>query len=328
MHIARLNNIMLNAEKLIEEGNKPTTLPDMGGIKYFAYDPDDNEQKESTDHALQQYSKCLKEERICKKMNLSIAQWEKSQNLALVTVMKGSTLQKFGFQCRNGKFLYPEECLFLVEQGMLELNLHDLPLSFQEAYMLLIPLLPSFEYYQVYVHLSRQGFILTRYQESIARNDQNSKDCCLPKKNPIQKPSEVPDVLKSGHMKDLWRGTVNPMIQPCEATSTSSILSKIQCTHLSHLKSSFGSYEVEDTKFNISFDVYTSKEQHKQTKNKTALPQYRIVICKYEDDPPSLKDLALLTRASKGIHLKVAVVHQGTVTFYGIFSSDLPSIFF
>lgn len=333
---------MLSAQEILNEGNKPTSLPETGGLKYFKFDQNDNEQIESVGNAIGNYSQCLKEERICRKMNLSVAAWNGETKLALVTTLKGSTLQKFGFQTKDGKFLYPEECLFLIEQGILELFLEDISLSLQESYMLLLQHQPSYEYYQIYANLCRQGYLVTRYKEGI--RDENliekiphkwdrtdtTDEVSLENENPTN--AEIKDSnspLETGYMKELWkRGSVNPLIQPSQATSTATVLSKLQLSKIVQLKdlSSTKNSTNVSTKHEINFDVYTSKELRKQTKNNTALPQFRVVVCKYDEKPPSLFELSRLTQNSEGVHLKVGVVHQGTVTFYGMFSTDLPLV--
>ena len=193
---------MLNAQQIIDQGNKPTSLPDTGGLKFFKFDENDKEQIDSVDYTLENYTQCLKEERVCRKMNLSVATWKDELGLALITSMKGSTVQKFGFQTKNGKFLYPEECLFLMEQGILELFLDNVTLSLQEAFALLLPLQPSFEHYQIYTNLCRQGFLVNRYKPSTEiPKDQNSP---VMETNKIltvtEKPTpDIDDVLKNGY---------------------------------------------------------------------------------------------------------------------------------
>ena len=326
---------MLSTQEILEEGNKPTSLPETGGLKYFKFDQDDDEQKESVESALGNYSQCLKEERVCRRVNLSIATWDSETNLALVTTMKGSTIQKFGFQTRDGKFLYPEECLFLIEQGILEFFIKDVSLSLQEAYMKLLPHQPSYEYYQIYANLCRQGYLVTRYKQGISSVNEKvshkwdkieSLEENLENYSHKNSVTEVPGTLKTGYMKELWNGSINPLIRPLESTSTAAVLSKLQLSKLVQLKDFSTKTFNPPTSYEINFDVYTSKELRKKTKNNTALPQFRVVVCKYDEKPPSLMELSRLTQDSEGVHLKIGVVHQGTVTFYGMFSTDLPLV--
>ena len=329
---------MLSAKEIINEGNKPTSLPETGGLKYFKFDSNDNEQIESVENALGNYSQCLKEERICRKMNLSVAAWDNETKLALVTTMKGSTLQKFGFQTKDGKFLHPEECLFLVEQGILELFFEDISLSLQESYMMLLQHQPSYEYYQIYANLCRQGYLVTRYKEGIFNENDiqniphkwdktDSTEECFANENSTIAENKDLSTLETGYMKELWKkGSVNPLIRPSQSTSTTAVLSKLRLSKIVQLKDLSSTENAVNPKYEIDFDVYTSKELRKQTKKNIALPQFRVVVCKYDEKPPSLFELSRLTQDSEGVHLKVGVVHQGTVTFYGIFSTDLPLV--
>lgn len=58
---------VLSAAEIIDEGNKPSHLPDHGGLKYFKVEESSDEQKQTVKHALQQYSEALKEQRVCRK---------------------------------------------------------------------------------------------------------------------------------------------------------------------------------------------------------------------------------------------------------------------
>lgn len=58
---------LFSAEEILSEGNKPGQLPDHGGLKYFKYEENNEEQKETVQNALQQYSDVLKEQRVCRK---------------------------------------------------------------------------------------------------------------------------------------------------------------------------------------------------------------------------------------------------------------------
>ncbi|KAJ8974720.1 hypothetical protein NQ317_000386 [Molorchus minor] len=49
-----------------------------------------------------------------------------------------SLLQNFGYQEKNGIFLYPEETLFLMETNRLEVTHNKMPLSIQEGYEFLL----------------------------------------------------------------------------------------------------------------------------------------------------------------------------------------------
>uniref|UniRef100_A0A670XTU6 tRNA splicing endonuclease subunit 54 n=1 Tax=Pseudonaja textilis TaxID=8673 RepID=A0A670XTU6_PSETE len=70
-----------------------------------------------------------------------------------------------GFTQHGKQCLLPEEALYLLECGSLQLFYKDLPLSVQEAYEeLLSPKSVSLLKYQVYSHLKRLGYIVLRFR--------------------------------------------------------------------------------------------------------------------------------------------------------------------
>lgn len=62
-------------------------------------------------------------------------------------------------------YLYPEECVYLMDRAMLEMTRLGLPVSLQEGFNLLEQEGISKETYQAYSHLRRLGYILFRATE-------------------------------------------------------------------------------------------------------------------------------------------------------------------
>ncbi|XP_030646258.1 tRNA-splicing endonuclease subunit Sen54 [Chanos chanos] len=72
-----------------------------------------------------------------------------------------------GFSDRGKQCLLPEEALYLMECGNLQVLYRDLPLSIQEGYELFLTLeTVSLQQYQVFSHLKRLGYVLTRFDRS------------------------------------------------------------------------------------------------------------------------------------------------------------------
>lgn len=100
----------------------------------------------------------LGEERFCRKGNLSIGYWHENKKLITVENAVGSVWKCFGTTKSGLLYALPEEAMFLVEQGVFELFLNELPLCVKDCWILLLNHMPSFEYYNVYTLLCRQGF--------------------------------------------------------------------------------------------------------------------------------------------------------------------------
>ncbi|XP_065661085.1 tRNA-splicing endonuclease subunit Sen54 isoform X2 [Hydra vulgaris] len=314
---------MLSASELLDYCYQKSVLPESGGLK--DYSPDGSEEQATAlKIALDQYYNILCEQRICRKMNLTVASWDRSRNVAIVETIKGNSFRKQGWQTKEGILFNAEETLFLVDQGVLELKENNIPLSFHAVFMLILPILPSLEYYQAYAYLCRLGYIVRRYRAVAKPID----DCPWGRRPPSPKQlceeviAEGLDELKNGYMQSLWNDDVHPLIRPIEAQSTALILSKIKVIESLKLTEATKT-SLEFTNFKIDFDVFNSKEKKK---SELVDPLFRIVVCKYDDPPPSLKELSSLTNQSNGVHLKLAVIKHGTVTFYGCFGVDLPTL--
>lgn len=272
--------------------------------------------------------------RICYKGCLSTAHWDIEKNVAVLDIKKGSSMQKYGWQSKEGIFLHPEEALFMIDQGILELMYNKLPVSLHEAYILLLPLLPSYEYYEVFAYLCRLGYVVKRHskQNKLAesRDGESESKWGRGLGSPVKE--NVPDVndetaepMASGYLKNLWSEYPDqrPCIRPSEATSTAAVLSKLQVMELFKLKDIEYLEDGEPFKDKIDFDVFLSLTSKNQQLGR---PRFRVVVCKYCDPPPTLYEMGCLTNESDGVSLKLAIVNDGTLTFFGIFDVDIPTI--
>lgn len=316
----KIINCMLDAYSLVKKNAKPTSLPDFGGQKLFGIETSE-EERHRLNSALEQFKNVVKEERISYKHSLSVADWDLTENIAVVDIKRGNNLQKYGFQTREGIFLNPEEALFLVDQGILELRHDGLPLSVQETYILIVPLLSSFEYYEVYSYLCRLGYIVRRYKKKEKKEDVDEEEEIVQKEENIDNEESI-EPMASGYVKNLWCSEPDerPCIRPSEAKSTASVLTKLQVLELLKLKNI--TYDDErPLKHRIDFDIYLSSSLKKLGK-----PRFRVAVCKYGDTPPSLYEMGCLTNETDGVSLKLAVVNDGTISFYGMFGVDLPTL--
>ncbi|XP_076153804.1 tRNA-splicing endonuclease subunit Sen54 isoform X2 [Alosa pseudoharengus] len=79
-----------------------------------------------------------------------------------------------GYAAHGKQYLLPEEALYLMECGNLQVFHHKLPLSIEEAYEKLLsserPGLISLQQYQVFGHLKRLGYVVNRFDPSIVQS--------------------------------------------------------------------------------------------------------------------------------------------------------------
>ncbi|KAF2898165.1 hypothetical protein ILUMI_08006 [Ignelater luminosus] len=124
------------AKKLIEYHRNPLTKVELPGNKFFL--PSETEaEKKAIKNAIDTLTNIIQSERVERRCTRSVANWLPDQNQAEVVKISG-VLSNFGFANKNGKFLYPEETLYLLEMNRLELFWNKLPVSTQQAYEIIL----------------------------------------------------------------------------------------------------------------------------------------------------------------------------------------------
>ncbi|XP_066090735.1 tRNA-splicing endonuclease subunit Sen54 isoform X1 [Saccopteryx bilineata] len=109
----------------------------------------------------------LAEERVARLGSLVAAEWRPEEGYVELKSPAGKFWQTMGFSEQGRQRLYPEEALYLLECGSIQLFHQDLPLSIQEAYQLLLTEdTVTFLQYQVFSHLKRLGYVVRRFQPS------------------------------------------------------------------------------------------------------------------------------------------------------------------
>uniref|UniRef100_K9ILX0 Putative trna-splicing endonuclease subunit sen54 n=1 Tax=Desmodus rotundus TaxID=9430 RepID=K9ILX0_DESRO len=109
----------------------------------------------------------LAEERVERLGSLVAAEWRPEEGFVELKSPAGKFWQTMGFSEQGRQRLHPEEALYLLECGSIQLFYQDLPLSIQEAYQLLLSEdTVTFLQYQVFSHLKRLGYVVRRFQPS------------------------------------------------------------------------------------------------------------------------------------------------------------------
>ncbi|XP_071968522.1 tRNA-splicing endonuclease subunit Sen54 isoform X2 [Engystomops pustulosus] len=109
----------------------------------------------------------LTEERVERLGSLGRGVWKPEEELVELTLPAGKFWQNMGFTEGGRQCLLPEEAVYLLECGSIQLFYRDLPMSVQEAYQKLLSAgRVRLLHYQVYSHLKRLGYIVTRFDPS------------------------------------------------------------------------------------------------------------------------------------------------------------------
>uniref|UniRef100_G3T7X2 tRNA splicing endonuclease subunit 54 n=1 Tax=Loxodonta africana TaxID=9785 RepID=G3T7X2_LOXAF len=130
--------------------------------------PDGSEaQAEQLRRCREELWQLLAEERVERLGSLVAADWRPEEGFVELQSPAGKFWQTMGFSQQGRQRLHPEEALYLLECGSIQLFYQDLPLSIQEAYQLLLTEdTVTFLQYQVFSHLKRLGYVVRRFQPS------------------------------------------------------------------------------------------------------------------------------------------------------------------
>ncbi|XP_041473101.1 uncharacterized protein LOC121422255 [Lytechinus variegatus] len=159
-----IKDFVLSAKDLIEHNHSQTTIPYRGPKE--GHPDGSTKQEQQIERRRDQRHELLGNQRVSRLGTLSVGEWEPDKELVVVKSHKGKFWRTMGYMLQGQKYLYPEEGLFLLEVGSMELKYGGTPLSVQRAYNLLIPTYIPKEHYRVYCHLMRLGYITTRHIES------------------------------------------------------------------------------------------------------------------------------------------------------------------
>ncbi|XP_072339140.1 tRNA-splicing endonuclease subunit Sen54 isoform X1 [Scyliorhinus torazame] len=157
----------LSSEELFAARSRDHKIPQRThGQKDFIPDHSE-EQTERLRVCREEQWQLLSEERVERLGSLVKAEWKPQESIVELKSNAGKFWHTMG-HVENGKqLLYPEEALYLLECGSIQIYYRELPLSIQESYEILlsartIPL----EQYQVYSHLKRLGYVIMRFDPS------------------------------------------------------------------------------------------------------------------------------------------------------------------
>ncbi|CAG9763132.1 unnamed protein product [Ceutorhynchus assimilis] len=152
------------AKKCIEDHRQPLVkLPLLPVQKLFFPAKTPDEVNRIEEH--QNYFKTVLEyQKIEKRSARAQAIWLNTKNMAQVTKITKNLVRNFGFQNKEGVFIWPEEMLFLLESNKLEVTCNDCPLTIEQAYEITLQTI-SIAKYRIYKKLASLGHKLVKYEE-------------------------------------------------------------------------------------------------------------------------------------------------------------------
>ncbi|GFU35547.1 tRNA-splicing endonuclease subunit Sen54 [Nephila pilipes] len=165
--VSDVNKTFLSAAELVSlrKSTEESTRPVIGNKLYTRSESHlDNEALEC---ALETYECILNKKRAGRICDVMQAEWNPELNAVVVSKLKGKFVQHMGRMVNGKHVLSPEEAVFLLENGCIEIINGDYPMSTEEAYNVILKGHLGLEKYQVYSHLSQLGFIVVPHQTQL-----------------------------------------------------------------------------------------------------------------------------------------------------------------
>lgn len=120
----------------------------------------------------------LEQPRIEKSASLAEAEWDDDLKLAKLTKVTKNLTKNFSHSFNKSLYLYPEECLCLLEMKCLILKWNERKLSIKNAFSLLLAAGTgcTFEQCRTYGYLVKLGFRVFKHNNKLINNTYDSKD--------------------------------------------------------------------------------------------------------------------------------------------------------
>ncbi|KAL6476290.1 hypothetical protein MHYP_G00147890 [Metynnis hypsauchen] len=159
------SNELLSPSELLHARSRNHKIP-VKGQKEFLLSGSD-QQRARLQKSLDEHWTLVAEERVERLGTLVNAEWIPEEKLVKLQMPAGKFWQTMGFSDHGKQCLLPEEALYLMECGSVQVFYQDLPLSIQEGYeQFLSPETVTLHQYQVFGHLKRLGYVVNRFDPS------------------------------------------------------------------------------------------------------------------------------------------------------------------
>ncbi|XP_047427068.1 tRNA-splicing endonuclease subunit Sen54 [Mugil cephalus] len=156
---------ILSPSELFAARSRSHKIPVRGQKDFFPDDSD--EQRQRLEQSLNEHWSLVSEERVERLGNLVKATWVPGDRVVELQSPAGKFWHTMGYSANGKQYLLPEEALYLMECGSVQVFYEDLPLSIQDGYeKFLSPDAVSLQQYQVFGHLKRLGYVVHRFDSS------------------------------------------------------------------------------------------------------------------------------------------------------------------
>lgn len=162
------------AKKCILDHRHPIVKITLPPQKLFL--PATNDEKDIIEEQQNKFSTILGYTRVEKRSSRAKAIWLADKGVGKVTKIIKNLVKYFGYQNKEGLFLYPEEMLYLLETNRLEVTFDDISITIEQAFdiMLKIPDV-NLTKYNVYKKLALLGYKLVCFHQIASKTSHRIK---------------------------------------------------------------------------------------------------------------------------------------------------------
>ncbi|XP_020502930.2 tRNA-splicing endonuclease subunit Sen54 isoform X1 [Labrus bergylta] len=156
---------ILSPSELFAARSRSHKIPVRGQKDFFPNDSE--EQRRRLEQSVEEHWSLISEERVERLGNLVQATWIPNEQTVELQSPAGKFWQTMGFSANGKQHLLPEEALYLMECGNVQVFHRGLPLSIQDGYeRFLSSSTVTLQQYQVFAHLKRLGYVVHRFDPS------------------------------------------------------------------------------------------------------------------------------------------------------------------
>eukprot|EP00035_Acanthoeca_spectabilis_P012301 m.219631 g.219631 ORF g.219631 m.219631 type:complete len:441 (+) comp15584_c1_seq5:79-1401(+) len=291
------------------------------------------------------------ETRVITVRGLSVGEWRPDIGAVAMSTMRGPHYRTVGLHNKavQTTILLPEEAIFLMDRGVLEVQHDGIPMSIQQAYAWMLPKSDLTEAELVtYLMLRRLG-----YTVRVHRQDTSGGVCVEPTATEPTAGRASADELSTAGWCDVvsaftkkfsnratselfpWLSSVLSTLEAAWAVKPKDVdtllrdsdLTTLDQVHarlrevVAHSKASKYPSQARQC-LRVSLDVFKLNSSFK--KSDPGEPEFRVCVCNFSDAPPTRAEFLQLTRSAAPAVLKIAVVDGGVASFYSMLDLDLP----
>jgi hypothetical protein len=207
-------------------------------------------------------------------------------------------------------YLYPEEAVYLVDQGLLQIKYQKKEMKLEDAMGFMIKSGVPWEWYICYSQLKKMGYVVRRHSKFVYQKQNEIKKRTMKGKLGWWSENVLPVGGEASLLSHLKDGEIVEPKQICEKLLQPSSQETVP--------------QLTDSEYQIVFDVWKPKPNY--SRKNLPNPSFAVCISKYEDCFPSSSTVLYLAAQVPNTPLYICVVDGCEAVFYKAEELVLPSL--